>query len=347
MNRLVHHLIAQLKQAQVIDTAQAAVLAVQPNPWWLQVLMGFAAWIASLFIISSLFGPILAITDADIVRAIIAAALMACAFYLAKRPHDFLQQMSVAFALAAQGLLVYVISEQNSEAFDSARNSCIVLSSLLWFSPLNQLHRRISMAIAIACAISLIEHAAILAVVAVFVQAACIVLWCQRQRWVKAAYASHLRSLLPLLTLTSIALAFLLQALTVTDYHDWLQGNVQNARNVASAGFAAMLLAVAIWLSRHASLPSRLAIVFFTFALLSLLFSANALVVTTTLLLCCFYATALGWVMLLLLLQLLALGQYYYSLQLNLLEKSGLLALAAILLFIGWALVERYKRRMP
>ena len=28
MNRLVHHLIAQLKQAQVIDTAQAAVLAL-------------------------------------------------------------------------------------------------------------------------------------------------------------------------------------------------------------------------------------------------------------------------------------------------------------------------------
>lgn len=346
MNTTISRLIAQLQQTQIIDACQAELLATQHSPWWLQVMLAFAAWIASLFIISSFLGPILAFTDADVVRAVIAIALLLCAFYLVKRQHDFLQHMSVAFALGAQGLLVYLISEQSSQSFDVARYSCITITTLLWFSPLNLLHRRISMAIATACAISLIEHTAVLAVVAVFVQAACIVLWCQRKRWASYYLAAHIRSILPLLTLTAVALAFLLQLLPVADHSHWLQGNVTNAQNAASAGFACMLLAVVIWLSRSATLPSRLTIALFALALVTLLFSAPALLVSTTLLLCCFYATALGWAWLMLLLQVLALGQYYYALQINLLEKSALLGLASIMLFIGWALVERYQRRL-
>lgn len=346
MSTTIRRLVAQLQQTQIIDAKQAARLATQPSPWWLQVLMAFAAWIASLFIISSLLGPILAFTDADIVRAAVAIALLLCAFYLVKRQHEFLQQMSVAFALAAQGLVVYVISEHSSYTLDAARYGCIAISSLLWFSPLNQLHRRISTAIAMVCAISLIGHAGVLAVIAVFLLAACIVLWCQRARWAGHYQAAHLRSILPLLTLTVIALGFILQSSTATGYSDWLQGNLLHARTAASAGFAAMLVVVALWLSRSATLPSRLTIALFSLALVSLLFSAPALLVSTTLLLCCFYATAIGWVLLMLLIQVLALGHYYYSLQLTLLEKSALLALAAILLFIGWALLERYIRRL-
>ena len=43
----------QLRQADII-TADSAVQLAQPDtPWWLHLLLGFAAWVASILIISS------------------------------------------------------------------------------------------------------------------------------------------------------------------------------------------------------------------------------------------------------------------------------------------------------
>lgn len=349
MNAL-QQLISLLQQHNIVDEKQANRLAEPVSPWWLQLLMALAAWIASLFIISSLFGPVLAFTSADIVRALLAAILLGCALFLATRKTDFLQHMSVAFALAAQGLWVYVAAEQFAPAEDSARYACIAISTLLLFSPLGRLHQQISMTFALGCALSFIQHNLILTVLTLVLSTLAALLWSKRQYWSVKPYARHVQTLLPLLTLSAVALSFVLQSLSTGQFNFWLgrseSADLSLTLNLAGTGLALLLFATVSLLSRHATLPSRLAISCFTLTLIALFFYAPALLLCSALLLASFYGRAPRWSALMVALQLAALGQFYYSLHTSLLNKSLLLALAAAVLFAGYALMQRYMRRL-
>ena len=97
-------LALQLQQAGIVDQTTAGQLQRRASPWWLQILLAIAAWIASLLIIGSFIGPVLALADHNAVRAVIALLLISAAIWLAVKPLEFLQQMSVAVALAGQGM---------------------------------------------------------------------------------------------------------------------------------------------------------------------------------------------------------------------------------------------------
>ena len=339
-------LLATLQQAGIIDNTKAQQLSAAGSPWWLQVLLGIAAWIASILMISSFIGPLLALADNTAVRMLAAAMLLTTAIWLATKPHEFVQQMSVAIALSGQGLLVYAVYELFGQQYDAPRYACALLSGLLLFSPLNPLHQRVSLAIAAACLLSLLSSAALLAVVSSALAAAAVWLWCNRPRWASLAHAGKIKSLLEVGTLAALSLTLFGQCLLVVDSSNWLDDKLALAQALYSALGSILLISTVFWLSRLATVPSRLVLLSITTLLCVLLYPASGLLASSALLLACFYGCSQRWAALCLLSMLFALSQFYYSLELNLLYKSGVLALSGLLLLAAWLLLQRYQRRL-
>jgi hypothetical protein len=339
-------LSAALQQQGVISAATAVQLQQHNSPWWLQVLLGLAAWIAALLIISSFMGPLLALADNNLWRSIAALALLASAIWLALQSHEFLQQMSVAIALAGQGLLVYVVYDQLSDNDIAARYACAIFSTLLLLSPLKQLHQRLSLGIAMFCLLSLVRSAPLLGVVSSVLAAAAVLGWSSRSVWASSPLAARLKSMLEVTTLTALGLALLGQCVLQLELQHWLGDKLALARALYSALAAILLLTTVFWLSRLATLPSRLLLLTVTALLCVALYPASAVLVSLALLLACFYGCHQRWSALCMLSMLLAIGQFYYDLQLNLLHKSALLALSGGVLLLGWLLLQRYQRRL-
>lgn len=339
-------LVDQLQQAGVIDAEQAECLMQHGSPWWLQLLLGIAAWIASILIISSFLGPLLALADNDLVRLFGAAVLLGTALWLATQQHDFVQQMSVAIALAGQGLLVYTLYELSGHNDDVPRYACALITLALLFSPLNQLHQRVSLAIAAVCLLSLVQSAPLLAVLSALLCALSVWLWCNRPRWAISRYAGRIKSVLEVATLSALGLSLLGQCLPLFDSSHWLDNKLTLAQALYSAFASIILLSTVFWLSRLATVPSRLVLLSLTTLMCILLYPASALLTATALLLACFYGCSRRWAALCLLSMLFALSQFYYSLQLSLLHKSGLLALSGLAVLAAWLLLKRYQRRL-
>lgn len=337
---------AKLEQAGIIDATKAQQLKQSGSPWWLQLLLGFTAWIASILIISSFIGPLLAFADNNTVQILAAVILLATAIWLATQVQEFLQQMSVAIALAGQGLLVYALYDLFSQQDDVPRYACALISSLLLFSPLNQLHQRVSLTIAVSCLLSLTHSAPAIAVISSLLAAVAVLLWCSRPGWAAMAHSARLKSLLEVITLAALGLTLFGQCLLVIDSSHWLDDKLALARALYSALGSILLISTVFWLSRLATVPSRLALLTLTTLLCVLLYPASGLLASTALMLACFYGCSYRWLALCLLSMLFALSQFYYSLELNLLHKSGLLAVSALLVLAAWLLLQRYQRRL-
>ncbi|WP_027672357.1 DUF4401 domain-containing protein [Rheinheimera baltica] len=333
-----------LQQADIIDEAQMQQLQQHGSPWWLQILQGIAAWIASLFIISAFIGPILAVSDGSTIKAGVAVILLAGSIWLATRRQEFVQHLSVAVALAGQGLLVYTLYELFNHV-DSAY-ACVVITALLLLSPLNQLHQRLSISIALICLLSLLHSATVVALGSNVLAAGAILLWCSRLKWAGIRHADKLKSLLEVTTLAGLCLALMGQCLPMLDLSDWLGNKLDVARALYSALGSVILISTVFWLSRFATVPSRLALITITTALCVLLYPASGLLVSTALMLACFYGGSTRWILLCLLSMLVAISQFYYQLQLNLLHKSAILALSGLVLLAAWWLLQRYQRRL-
>lgn len=335
-----------LAQAGIIDTKTQRLMNDTVDPWWLQVLLAIAAWIASLLIISSLIGPVLALADNNGIRTAAALCLLGVALWLADKPNAFIQQMTLGFALAAQGLLVFVCYDAFDHNDELARYVAAALAIGLLYSPLNGLHQRVSLSIAFGCLLSLLHSAILIAVVTNVMATAAIVLWCSRPRWAGLGYAATLKSLLDVLTLSALLLAVYGQSLGQFDLAVWLLVDVSLAQHVFSMLAMLVLLATALWLSRHATLPSRLLIAGTTLMAGITLYSACGLLIAAALMLACFYGCSRRWFVLCLLSMLLTLSEFYYSLQLSLLYKSAALALGGAVMLAAWYLLQRYQRNL-
>jgi hypothetical protein len=339
-------LAAQLQQRGIVDASEAQQLADSGSPWWLQLLLGLAAWLASILIISSFLAPLLALSANHSVQLIAAFMLLSASLWLATKTHDFVQQMSVAIALAGQGLLVYALYELSGHNDEIARYACVLITLVLLFSPLNQMHQRVSLAIAALCLLSLVQSALLLAVLSALLCALSVWLWCNRPRWAVSRHGGRIKSLLEITTLSALGLSLLGQCLLLFDSSDWLDNKLLLAQALYSALSSVILLSTVFWLSRLATVPSRLVLISLTTLLCILLYPASGLLATTALLLACFYGCSRRWAALCLLSMLFALSQFYYSLQLSLLHKSGLLALSGLAVLAAWLLLKRYQRRL-
>lgn len=339
-------LATQLQQAGIIDAATAQQLQITSSPWWLHMLLGIAAWIAAILIVGSFLGPLLVLADNNPVRTAAAVMLLAAAIWLTSRKQEFLQQMAVAIALAGQGLLVYVIYEVSGQYDEVARYACAVISIFLLLSPLNTLHQRVSLGIALLCLISLVSSAPLLAVISNLLAITAALLWCSRVKWANFAQAKTIKSVLQVVTVAALALTLFGQSLLWLDSSYWLNDKLDMARALYSALGSVLFISTIFWLSRLATVPSRLALLTIAAVLCILLYPASGLLVSTALMLACFYGCSRNGYALCLLCMLLAMSQFYYSLQLNLLHKSAILALSGAALLAAWLLLQRYQRRL-
>ena len=337
-------LATQLQHAGIVDQTTAGQLQYSASPWWLQILLAVAAWIASVLIIGSFVGPVLALADHNAVRAVIAVLLISAAIWLAAKPQEFLQQMSVAIALAGQGMLVYISYDLFND--EVARYSCAVVAVLLLFSPLKPLHQRLSISIALACLLSLISSAAVLAVSGILLAAAALLLWCNRVKWAGLHYGQTIKSLLDVVTLAALLLAISGQSLYWFDSQLWFDTSTAYAVTFYSTSGAALFMLTVFWLSRQATVPSRVALLSLALLLSVVLYSASGLLVSTALMLVCFYGCSRLWYAVCLLSMLVSISQFYYSLNITLLHKAGILALSGLALLSVWLLLQRYQRRL-
>lgn len=339
-------LASALQQTGIIDPDQALKLQQSDTPWWLQVILGIAAWIASILILIAFIGPIVALAENDSVCFVIGALLLGAACWLAMQRQDFLQHMSTAVALAGQGLFVYALYSAFNSDDELARYGCALISAVLLFSPLTQLHQRVSLSIGLVCLISLLNSSLWLALGSNLLALGCLVLWCSRPKWATLAMASRIKSVLEVATLATLWLALHGQGMFYVDDYYWPADNLYMASTLYSALGAILLLSTVFWLSRFASVPSRLLLLSVTAALCVLLYPASGLLISAAFMLACFYACSIRWYALSLLSVLVALSQFYYSMQLTLFYKSGLLALSGGVLLVGLALLQRYQKRL-
>jgi hypothetical protein len=92
------------------DAAAALEALDESQPWYVRTMVGFGAWLASLFLISFVVGVSVVATDGGYV--ILGLIFMVAATVLRRRVDaDFANQMTLATSLAGQALFVYGIAD--------------------------------------------------------------------------------------------------------------------------------------------------------------------------------------------------------------------------------------------
>jgi hypothetical protein len=144
-------LVSQDKSAQAAALI-ARLRAVQP--WYIRVMVGFGAWLASLLLIGFVTGLSFAVGGVTLVGL----ALIGATVWLRRQSdNDFMVQATLAASLAGQGLLAWGIAD--FVAGDNFKVGCTIVfvqSTLLFFLFPDRIHRVLMMLFAASAMIALI-----------------------------------------------------------------------------------------------------------------------------------------------------------------------------------------------
>lgn len=332
-------LIDQIEQCSHLTQAQRdRLLAGVDSPWWLSVLLGLAAWVASLFLIGSLLGPSMLFLEGPLALGLAGLLLLAGGLWLFGRPGVFREQMGLAFALAGQGLLVYVLADSMgpSEPLRTAASFCLPLSAALLLAPGPTLYHRVCGLLVLGSIAVLLHSGPALALFGLLLAGAATCSWLLRRRWATGRQASRLRALTDAATLMALLLALyghqgLLDAMTgqmplaAAPPGVWL---------LLHAGPGVLLLLTLGWLLRGQSVVARSAALLAAGLLILLTYQAPGLLISLALGLCVYHASSRSWTLLVAAFALFYLGEFYYSLHLSLLHKALLLCASGLLLLV-------------
>lgn len=112
-------------------------------PWFVKLLLAFSGWLASLFIFGFLMITLHDLNDSSIACLIVGCGLIFIAYRLLRdNPPDFLEHLMLAFSLAGQILIAWVLFE--NELFNSQQLAWIallIIQSLLCFIMPHYVHR--------------------------------------------------------------------------------------------------------------------------------------------------------------------------------------------------------------
>lgn len=343
-------LLDRLRDAAVIDdTRHAALQAGATPPWWLALLLAFAAWIASLIILSSFFGPLLVFGNGPAMRAVGGIVLVVASAFLFRRRSAFTDQMALAFSLAGQAVLVSAVADRFFDLLKGSNDvatAALVFSAVMAVVPSTVLHRSVCGLVALASLAWLIGPGTGLALFGVALAGAAATLWLGRAAWASHPQAPLIKAAAHALTLAALTLApygHAHSALVV------LEGAITGHRTgfvlpIYRVGAALVLLATTAWLCRGPGslrLPALAGAVLFAVTA----HPAPGLLVAVTMLLAVFHASHRPWVAMSLVFAALYLGELYYSLQDTLLVKSlALIASGAVLLALRAILRSRTRR---
>lgn len=330
-------LLERAEQAGGLDQARRErLLDAVDAPWWLSVLLGLAAWVASLFLIGSLIGPWVLLVDGPLGMGLAAVLMLGFGLWLFARSGVFREQMALAFALAGQGLLVHVLADNwgSGDSFRSAAMVCLPVSAALLWAPGSLLYRRICGLLALGSVAALLGAGPALAFYGLLLAAAATASWLLRSRWSSGAQALRLRALTDAATLLALLFAVYGQqgllgslgrtfSVMVTSPVAWL---------LIQVGAGLLLLSTLLWLLRHQPLKVRCVVLLVAGVMVLLSHQAPGLLISCALGLAVFQASSRVWSWLVPVFAILYLGELYYSLHLTLLHKSLLLVVSGLLL---------------
>jgi hypothetical protein len=144
-------LVSQDKSAQAAALI-ARLRAVQP--WYIRVMVGFGAWLASLLLIGFVAGLSFAVGGVTLVGLVLIGATV---WLRRQSDNDFMVQATLAASLAGQGLLAWGIAD--FVAGDNFKVGCSIVfvqSTLLFFLFPDRIHRVLMMLFAASAMIALI-----------------------------------------------------------------------------------------------------------------------------------------------------------------------------------------------
>ena len=110
-------LTQELVRRQLIEPNAPPVPPKSHRPWFISVVLGFAGWLAGLFIMA--FVATLIETDSTAAMTFAGLLLLASAFglYTVDRNSEFFDQLALALSIGGQLALVIAVAEEtNSEA---------------------------------------------------------------------------------------------------------------------------------------------------------------------------------------------------------------------------------------
>ncbi|NMG75690.1 DUF4401 domain-containing protein [Aromatoleum diolicum] len=337
-------LLERLHGNAIIDDAQHSTLAAcTPTPWWLALLLGIAAWIAALMIMSSFFGPLMMFDNGPVTRGIGGMVLLAASAFLFHGRKAFTDQMALAFSLAGQGLVLSSVADRFFELLEGSDDvalAALALSAVMAAIPATVLHRSVCVLIALSSLGYLIGAGSGLAVFGVSLAATATALWLGRSAWAAYPRAPLLKAAAHATTLAALCLApYGNSPSAIGVVGELLLGSQTSlVLPIYRIGSALVLLCTVAWLCRRAGslrLTALAAAMLFAVAA----HPAPGLIVGTTLLLASFHACHRPWIVMSLVFSGLYLGEFYYSLQSTLLVKSlALTASGALLLALRVAL---------
>ncbi|MFO7706358.1 MAG: DUF4401 domain-containing protein [Halopseudomonas sp.] len=330
-------LIDQIEQRSHLTQAQRdQLLAGVDSPWWLSVLLGLAAWVASLFLIGSLLGPSMVLLEGPLAMGVAGLLLLGGGLWLFGRPGVFREQMGLAFALAGQGLLVYVLADSMgpTEPLRSAASFCLPLSAALLLAPGPTLYHRVCGLLVLGSIAVLLQSGPGLALFGLLLAGVATSSWLLRSRWASGRQASRRRALTDAATLIALLLALyghqgLLEALTG---HMFVAAAPPGVWLLIHAGPGVLLLLTLGWLLRGQSMGMRSAALLAAGLLVLLTYQAPGLLISCALGLAVVHASSRSWSLAVPAFGLVYLGEFYYSLHLSLLHKSLLLCASGLLL---------------
>ncbi|GHT98940.1 hypothetical protein FACS1894154_05110 [Betaproteobacteria bacterium] len=322
-------------------------------PGWLAALQGIAAWVAALMIIASAF--VFFQNKVASSFGIFGGILIAGAVFLFyRKDNTFFSQLALAFSLAGQGLLTSSYSMSNHDLGHLLVGAFVAAAMTLPRSTL--LHRSLCSLLALGClsiwvfyfsnhgnySYKLFIGTPRLEILGVLFAAMSAALWLWREKWAAHQQAPRFKALAHagmLMNFGVMGFFCVIQSSLVKEYRGQVPGLL-----IYSCGAAILFLALSFYLSRKLPPPQRVPLLIVAVALAFAAHGAPWLLVCASLSLTAFYACHRAWFALSLLGAVLLLGQFYYSLELTLLAKSGVLALSgAILLALRLMLQHWHK----
>lgn len=117
------------------------------SPWYIKVLLGFSGWIGALFILLFVFTAFGALADSPIACLFTSLPLFAISYVVLSKPNnEFFEHVALAISLAAQGLVVFALSQWLPR--ETIWLACAVLQWILAVLMPSFLHRVFSTVIA-------------------------------------------------------------------------------------------------------------------------------------------------------------------------------------------------------
>lgn len=315
------------------------------TPWYIRLLIGGGAWFGTWFLLAFLFALLGIAFGGDIALPAIAVGgpLVALAVALQRmRSGDFIRQLALVVSLTGQGLFISGLASA-AHSDELAAVAALVISAVLLAIYPERVHRFFSTLIAIGALATLIHDARAafpygLEVLALALVAIAVLLW----RALPTDYrAQHADFVDPAVAGAIVSLLVLSLVATIAAMWSWMRTDWLMMGALTTVGVTIALLGLVHHLfAEHRVLPLRPAPIAASAVVLLL----AAVTWTTPAILLTILVVILGFdrrnrviVGLAIAFFLAFCAIYYYSLELTLLQKSGVLVGSGTLCLVSWA----------